>query len=274
MSAAPLASPLQNSPQELTVSRSADVLRLPELAGKAMWRGNELGSSAAQRDVVPTGFDRLDAELHGGGWPCRSLTEILQPQPSLCEWRLLGPSLKRIADTGGQVILISPPKHPHVPGLLQYGLQAHQIVWLDARTPAERLWTTEQLIKSNPAGAVLAWLPQARQEQLRRLQVHAQGCDSPVFLFRPATAQHDASPAPLRVHVDLATGWSLAVRVFKRRGPPQEEAMALFSIPDSLDRVLTPRQRHPGHVPATLEPSRVGTLGSTTYPVAGPQLVH
>ena len=266
-------SPSQNSPQQPAVPRSADVLRLPELAGKAMWRGDELGSSAQQK-VVSTGFARLDAELPGGGWPCCSLTEILQPQPSLCEWRLLGPGLKRIADAGGQVILISPPKHPHVPGLLQHGLQANQIVWIDARTPTERLWTTEQLIKANPAGAVLAWLPQARQEQLRRLQVHAQGCDSPVFLFRPATAQHDASPAPLRVQVDLATAWSLDVRVFKRRGPPQDEAMALFSIPDSLDRVLTPRQRQPGHVPATPEPSCVGTLGSTAYPVAGPQLVH
>ena len=273
MSSTPLVSPAQNALAAPAISRSADVLRLPELAGKAMWRGDELGSSA-QRDVVPTGFDLLDAELPGGGWPCRSLTEVLQPQPSLCEWRLLGPCLKRIADAGGHVILVSPPKHPHLPGLLQHGLQAHQIVWLDALTPAERLWTTEQLIKSNPAGAVLAWLPQARQEQLRRLQVHAQACDSPVFLFRPATCQHDASPAPLRLHVDLGTDWQLDVKVFKRRGPPQEESLSLFSISESLSSVLTPRLRHPGQLPATLEPRRVRALGSIAHLVPAAQLVH
>jgi protein ImuA len=131
------------------------------------------------------------------------LTEILQPQPALCEWRLLGASLSRIVASGGHIILVSPPKHPHLPGLMQHGLHQHQIVWLDAKTPAERLWTTEQLVKSNPAGAILSWLPQARPEQLRRLQVHAQACDSPVFLFRPATAQQDASPAPLRLLVDV-----------------------------------------------------------------------
>ena len=273
MSFMPLVSPSQNSPAELAIPRAGDVLRLPELAGKAMWRGDELGSST-QREVVSTGFDLLNAQLPGGGWPCRSLTEVLQPQPSLCEWRLLGPCLKRIADAGGHVILVSPPKHPHVPGLLQHGLQAHQIVWLDARTPAERLWTTEQLIKSNPAGAVLSWLPQARQEQLRRLQVHAQSCDSPVFLFRPATCQQDASPAPLRLHVDLGADWQLDVKVFKRRGPPQEEALSLFSIPDSLLGVLTPRLRQPSQLPATLEPRRVGTLGSTAHPVPETQFVH
>jgi protein ImuA len=273
MSALPLTFPSQNSPSEPAFACEGDVLLQPALAGKGLWRGNELGLST-QREVVSSGFDPLDAELPGGGWPCRSLTEILQSQPSLCEWRLLGRSLQRIVSAGGHIILVSPPKHPHVPGLLQHGLAADQIVWLEAKTPAERLWTTEQLIKSNPAGAILAWLPQARQEQLRRLQVHAQSCDAPVFLFRPATALHDASPAPLRVYVDLGTGWQLDVKVFKRRGPPQAQAMALFSIPDSLLGVLTPRLRHGIPVPAPLEPRRVGTLGSVATPVAAPQLVH
>ncbi|MGH8830936.1 MAG: translesion DNA synthesis-associated protein ImuA, partial [Polaromonas sp.] len=162
-----------------------------------MWRGSELGS--AQEDVVQTGFAALDAELPGGGWPVRSLIEVLQPQPSLCEWRLLGYSLRRLVEAGGQIVLVSPPKPPHLPGLLQHGLKAGQLVWLDARLPAERLWSTEQLIKANPSGAILAWLPQARNEQLRRLQVCAQSCEALVFLFRPAAAQFDHSPAPLRV---------------------------------------------------------------------------
>ncbi|SFC11185.1 protein ImuA [Polaromonas sp. OV174] len=268
-----LLSPSQNALVEASVPVDDDVLQLPELAGKAMWRGNELGSSA-QRDVVATGFDALDAELPGGGWPCRSLTEILQPQPALCEWRLLGASLKRIVADGGQIILVSPPKHPHLPGLMQHGLHPNQIVWLDAKTPAERLWTTEQLIKSNPAGAILSWLPQARQEQLRRLQVHAQTCDSPVFLFRPAAAQFDASPAPLRLLVDLGPDWQLAVKVFKRRGPSHEHSLAFFSIPDSLADVLTPRQRQPSQFPVALENPRVGTLGSSTHTVAEHQYAH
>ena len=204
----------------------------------AVWRGSEMGH--APDKTIHTGFAALDAELPGGGWPCRSLTEILQPQPSLCEWRLLGRTLSGIASSGGQIVLVSPPKQPHLPGLLQHGLRREQLVWLDAQTPAERLWATEQLIKSNPGGAILSWLPQARPEQLRRLQVHAQSCEALVFLFRPAAAQLDASAAPLRLLVHLGNDWQLQASVFKRKGTPQEKAISLFSMTDSLAQVLPP----------------------------------
>ena len=64
-----------------------------------------------------------------------------------------------------------PARHPHLPGLLHEGLDERKLVWICAEAPSERMWVTEQLIKSNAAGAIVAWLPQARQEQLRRLQV-------------------------------------------------------------------------------------------------------
>lgn len=221
-----------------------DVSQLPPHVANAVWRGSELGSEKKE-EVVETGFAALNAELPGGGWPVRSLIEILQPQPSLCEWRLLGPSLRRVVQAGGQIVLVSPPKPPHLPGLLQHGLTAKQLIWLDAQLPAERLWATEQLIKANPSGAILAWLAQARNEQLRRLQVCAQSCEALVFLFRPAVGQFDASPAPLRVLADLGADWHLKVQVLKRRGPLQSRPLNLFSIPESLASVLTPRQLRP-----------------------------
>lgn len=60
---------------------------LPRSVAAAIWRGNELGSPVSS--VVRSGFAALDAELPGGGWPCHSLTELLQPQPTIAEWRLL-----------------------------------------------------------------------------------------------------------------------------------------------------------------------------------------
>ena len=104
--------------------RHFDIARLPGRVASAIWRGSELGSS--QDEVVESGFAALDAELPGGGWPRRALIEVLQPQPTLCEWRLLGASLRRVLDAGGQLLLVSPPKHPHLPGLVQHGLRANQ----------------------------------------------------------------------------------------------------------------------------------------------------
>jgi protein ImuA len=227
----------------------------------AVWRGTDIGH--AEQTVVPTGFAALDAQLPGGGWPCQSITELLQPQPSLCEWRLLAPGLRGLVADGGQVLLVGPPKRPHAPGLAQLGLHEKSLVWLAADTPGERLWTTEQLVKANPRGAVLAWLPQARPEQLRRLQVHAQSCDCPVFLFRPEQAQRDASPAPLRILASLSVDWELHVQILKRKGSAHEGRIVLPSIPSVLAGVLTPRQLRPSQLMSRTEAPHVDALGST-----------
>jgi protein ImuA len=227
----------------------------------ALWRGDELGRGT---DIVwPSGFDALDAELPGGGWPGRQLTEILLPQFSLAEWRLAGPALRRVVADGAAVAMVGPPKRPHLPGLMHLGLDDRHLVWIDARSPSERLWCAEQLIKSNAAGAVLAWMPQAAPEQLRRLQVLAQSFEGPVFLFRPLAARHDPSPAPLRVLATIDVDWALDVQILKRKGPAHETPLRLVSIPGGLERVLTPR---------VMQPSTMRPVAPTVAPTVVPSL--
>jgi protein ImuA len=127
-------------------------------------------------------------------------------------------------------------------------MDERQFVWIQADTPAERLWVTEQLIKSNSAGAIVAWLPQARQEQLRRLQVCSQGCEGLVFLCRPEAARHEASAAPLRVRGSVSQDWELRLNLFKRRGPVHDGDIVLPSVPGGLQSVLTPRLRKPSRL--------------------------
>jgi protein ImuA len=163
--------------------------------------------------------------------------------------------------------VVGPPKHPHLPGLIHEGLDQRHLVWIQADAPAERLWVTEQLIKSNAAGAVISWLPQARQEQIRRLQIGAQGCDGLVFLFRPESAQHEASAAPLRVHATYGLDWELRVHVFKRRGPIHDGLVVLPSVPGGLSSVLTPRLMRPSQLITPRENVHaVGSLAPRTVP--------
>ena len=208
-----------------------------------VWRGTEIGRPPTT--VVPTGWAQLDHELPGGGWPSHSLTEMLTPQPAVVEWRLLAPALRQISARGGQIVAIGPPRPPYLPGLQQEGLDERCFVWVDAQTPAERLWSTEQLIKANACGAVIAWLPQARAEQIRRLQVCAQLCEGLVFLCRPENARHESSAAPLRVHADFGLDWELRLQILKRRGPTLDEAITLPSMPGGLAAIITPRLLHP-----------------------------
>jgi hypothetical protein len=127
----PAATPLRNRPPTGELS--------PKVAA-AIWRGTELG----HRDgpVMSTGFADLDRELPGGGWPCNAVTDVLSPQSSVLEWRLLGPTLQAAVAAGKQVVLISPPKTPHLPGLHHAGIDAKHLVWVRAEAPAERLWCT------------------------------------------------------------------------------------------------------------------------------------
>ena len=81
--------------------------------------------------------------------------------------------LARLAAEGRETLLVGPPQPPHPAGLQAAGLPTRQLVWLRADTVAERLWCTEQLLKARNGAALLAWLPQARPAQLRRLQVLA-----------------------------------------------------------------------------------------------------
>ncbi len=245
----------------MSICRSAQAALAHDVPG--VWRGSDLPTQSGA--VVGTGWAGLDTELPGGGWPTRSITEILSPQQSLLEWRLLGAAFRTVVASGRQVVLVGPPKQPHLPGLMHEGLDERHLIWIRAETPAERLWTAEQLVKAGAAGAIAAWLPQARQEQIRRLQVFAQSSESPVFLFRPEAARHEASAAPLRLHARVHADWALEVEVFKRRGALQLTGVRLPSIPGGLAGVLPSRLKAPSRLFARpLETKHVvGSLASS-----------
>ena len=245
---------------------AAVVAGLPPAVAAALWRGDQLGGAAAP--VLPSGHAALDAELPGGGWPCRAVTELLQPQPSVVEWRLLGPALARVTAGGGTVVLVGPPKPPHPPGLAQAGIDARRLVWVCAETPAERLWCAEQLAGAADCGAVVVWLPQARPGQMRRLQLAAQRCDGPLFACRPEAARHESSPAPLRLHAACGADWRLQVRLLKRRGPAHDGVLGLPSVPGALGAVLVPGLRDraaaalpPSAPPTAAPPASADALG-------------
>lgn len=227
---------------------------LPAQVEAALWRGTQLGGPVAE--TMSSGFARLDAELPGRGWPCAALTEVLVPQFSVAELRLLSPALAVLTGAGRTVALVGPPLTPHAPGLRHDGIDERHLVWVDVDTPRDRLWATEQLVKSGGFGATVAWLPLVRAEQIRRLQVLAGRCKGPVFLCRPEIAARDASAASLRLRVRVQPDWQIAVQVVKRKGTPLEETLLLPSVPGGLNKIMTPRLRYPSRL-VPVEPSHV-----------------
>jgi protein ImuA len=213
--------------------------------GAAVWRADALACAAGA--TVASGHGALDAELPGGGWPLGAISEILQP-PGVCqEWRLLLPALTR---TCGPVVLVGPPQVPFGPGLAAQGLDARRLLWVGAAAPAARLWAAEQALRCAEVVAVLAWLPQVRTEQLRRLQLAAQTHSKLLFVLRPAAAQSESSPAVLRLLLARAptagvVSDALRVQILKRRGAPLARTLVLPARPASLAVLLALRGDNP-----------------------------
>jgi protein ImuA len=189
-----------------------------------IWRANALARPAGQ--VVSTGHAALDAQLPGGGWPVGALVEILQAHSAQNEWRLLLPALAACGT--GPVVLVGAPHMPFGPGLSAQGLAPERLLWVRAVEPAARMWACEQALRCAQVDAVLGWLPQARADQLRRLQMAAAEHGRLLLVMRPARAQNESSPAVLRLLASLQPGGDgVQLEILKRKGPPVTQVLQL-----------------------------------------------
>lgn len=219
-----------------------------------LWRAGQLGR-AASLPVWPTGYDALSAQLPGGGWPVGAVTELLVPDTGVGEVRLLRPALQSLTEAGRRLIWIGAPHAVNAPALAAWGLPARQVYWVRAaekeegaarqasargRRPvrhasqaglagqqADLLWAAEQVLRSQAFGGVLVWLPSARPEAVRRLQVLAQASEAVVWVCRPAAALRESSPAVLRLLLAPLPGNALSIVFHKRRGPVRDTPLIL-----------------------------------------------
>ena len=225
----------------------------PETLHPDLWRGHQYGWHAEHG--LPSGFAELDAQLPGGGWPRRALTELLLPHPGVGEIRLLSHCLVATQRSGRPVMLFDPPAALSGWALAQLGLDVDQLLIVvthsqgnagpdpagpwgqhsprNAGPPVEagisaRLWALEQALKSGHVGAVLAWLPpRLRSEPLRRLQLVAHAHDGPAVVLREMAAARHPSAAPLRLTLHPGGADVLTLRILKRRGPPASGPLQL-----------------------------------------------
>ncbi len=233
-----------------------EVLRSPHTLHPALWLGHQLGRSGAQ--TVATGFAVLDAELPGGGWPRRVLSELLLPHPGIGEIRLLAPSLVAAQRAGRLVMVFDPPAALSAAALTQLGFDVAEMLVIHTRARAtnapmpaslaasrggasapgaarrpdvpgsDSLWALEQALKSGHVGAIIAWLPpRLRAERLRRLQLAAHSHDGAAFVMREAAVAGRPTASPLRLALQAGGADKLDVRVLKRRGPPLERPLRI-----------------------------------------------
>jgi cell division inhibitor SulA len=182
------------------------------LATRSLWHAGR--SPAPSGEGEPTGHAALDALLPQGGWPRRALTELLLPADGVGELALLLPTLARMTQAGGIVVLVAPPYIPYAPAWQAAGVDLAALQVVEA-VPRDAPWAFEQCLRSGACTAVLGWPQQIDGPGLRRLQVAADSGDCLGFAFRDR--KHAANPSPAALRLDRAAeGW----RVRKCRGGP------------------------------------------------------
>jgi protein ImuA len=219
-----------------------------------VWRGCELAQ--ARERTVATGHACLDAQLPGGGWPLGNLVEVLQQDAARHVWQLVGPALAAVmARQGEPAVLVQAPYQPFGPALREQGIAPERLLCVQSEKPSARLWAAEQALRCGEVCAVLAWLPQARAEELRRLHLCAQEGEKLLVVFRSEHARQQSSPARLRLLV--AGSDRLEVSILKRRGPPLLQPLVLPAQAARLSALLAARRGRRAGLPTVSPGSHV-----------------
>lgn len=195
--------------------------------------------------------DPLDAELPGGGWAEGSVSELIVKHPGVGELSILRGALYAAAQRNRPIWLVGCPFAPNGPELARIGLAKH-VRWVKTESPADAQWTCETILRSNALGALVAWLPRARPEGIRRLQGLVAATDALAFAIRSASAANDASASPLRIALEPAPGGYVRAQILKRRGPAASDflLLALQTLPH-LSGVSGGNRRQVQSIPGT-----------------------
>ncbi|SDT04992.1 hypothetical protein SAMN05216271_3453 [Halopseudomonas sabulinigri] len=181
------------------------------LQQRRVWRGRQ---EVPPAKLQPTGHAVLDAALPSGGWQAAALNEILLPAAGSGELQLLWPTLTRLTAEDERVVLVAPPAIPFAPAWAQARVALPRLSIIQA-SGSDALWAAEQCLRSGSCGAVLCWPERTDDRALRRLQVAAETGDTLAFVLRPQREAINASPAALRLLLELRPN---QLRVLKCRG--------------------------------------------------------
>jgi protein ImuA len=201
----------------LAAARPPEGGALPRGGGAQRQEGPHAGARPPEGGVLPRGGGAQRQE--GPHAAARPPEGGALPHPAA--WPLpvsAGPAAGSESSHGGPIVLVQPPHVPHIAAWTSWGLDPARLLWVNPERPLDALWSAEQILKHACCAALLLWLPQARPESLRRLQLVAQGSGTLFFALRPAHAARIPSPAPLRIALAPAAN-GLTLTLLKRRGP-------------------------------------------------------
>ncbi|MCK7548133.1 translesion DNA synthesis-associated protein ImuA [Marinobacter koreensis] len=212
-----------------------------------VWQGHRHNKTTTPSES--TGYQLLDNQLGGIGWPRGALSECLVDQPGIGEIHLLLPLMQRLTGTGKTVFWLNPPHTPYAPALAREGINLDQVVMIQTGDGGDFLWTLENCLRSPVTGLVMAWPGKLATRDIRRLQLASESGSNVCVLFRERRYTDQNSPAALRLELTPGDHQDLKINVIKRRGswPGQRCSLAMAHRADLAFRETPQVVQGPWH---------------------------
>ena len=114
-----------------------------------LWKASKIDNE--YRQTVSSGFDTLDKELPGLGWPQSGVTEVLYDRIGIGELKLMMPAISHLSRSQNRwIALINPPHIPYAPALEHEGVDLTRLLVITQKTPEDYLWALEKSILETP----------------------------------------------------------------------------------------------------------------------------
>ncbi|MEC7433789.1 MAG: hypothetical protein VYC10_10770, partial [Pseudomonadota bacterium] len=91
-----------------------------------IWQGHKPQKHASPAEH--TGYQVLDNQLGGLGWPKGALSECLLDSCGIGELHLVLPFMQKVARQGKTIFWLNPPHTPYAPALARAGVNTDQLV--------------------------------------------------------------------------------------------------------------------------------------------------
>ncbi len=151
------------------------------------------------KERVATGYKQLDEALNGG-FPQSGLIHITSVI-GCGELRLVIPAIVSRQHENRLYAFIAPPHLLNAEFLIAEGIQLEQVLFIQANTPEQALWSAEQCAKSGACSAVFIWQAKLQQIQAKKLELAALKGDCLSFFFADAKQQEDNLPVSLSLSI-------------------------------------------------------------------------
>lgn len=134
------------------------------------WEGYKPPSAGKAPSV---GLDEIEAVFPNAVFPAGTIHEFISGSPEnlACTEGFIGGLLKSLMKKGSTGLWISASRMLFPPSLKFFGVEPDRLVFVDLRQQKDILWATEEALKCEGIGAVIAEMQEISFAQSRRLQL-------------------------------------------------------------------------------------------------------